>query len=95
MMDFTGNMESNGAILGQLLPSFSMLAAYPFAGGLMAYGANGPAQWKEGVVYVDRVLTSARCRPTGHQPTKFGLVINLKTAKALGIAVPASLNRSC
>ena len=74
------------------LPSFSMMAAYPLSGGLMAYGANGPAQWKEGVVYVDKVLKGQRPAdlPVA-QPTKFDLVINLKTAKALGITVPSSL----
>ena len=58
----------------------------------MAYGANGPAQWREGVVYVDKVLKGQRPAdlPVA-QPTKFDLVVNLKTAKALGITVPSSL----
>jgi putative ABC transport system substrate-binding protein len=74
------------------LPAFSMLANFPFSGGLMAYGANGPAQWREGAVYVDKILKGQRPSdlPVA-QPTKFDLVINLKTAKALGITVPPSL----
>ena len=74
------------------LPSFSMLASYPRTGGLMAYGANGPAQWREGAVYVDKVLKGQRPAdlPVA-QPIKFDLVINLKTAKALGLTVPATL----
>ena len=74
------------------LPAFSMLANFPFSGGLMAYGANGPAQWREGVVYVDRILKGQRPAdlPVA-QPTRFDLVINLKTAKALGITVPPNL----
>jgi putative ABC transport system substrate-binding protein len=74
------------------LPSFSMLAAYPHTGGLMAYGANGPAQWREGAVYVDKVLKGQRPAdlPVA-QATKFDLVVNLKTARALGITVPSSL----
>jgi putative ABC transport system substrate-binding protein len=74
------------------LPSFSMMAGYPLTGGLMGYGANGPAQWREGAVYVDKVLKGQRPAdlPVA-QATKFDLVINLKTAKALGITVPSSL----
>ena len=74
------------------LPAFSMLANFPFSGGLMAYGANGPAQWREGAVYVDKILKGQRPAdlPVA-QPTRFDLVINLKTAKALGITVPPSL----
>ena len=74
------------------LPSFAMLPAYPLSGGLMAYGANTLVQWKEGAVYIDKVLKGQRPAdlPVA-QPTKFDLVINLKTAKALGITVPSSL----
>ena len=74
------------------IPAFSMLASFPFSGGLMAYGANGPAQWREGAVYVDKILKGQRPAdlPVA-QPTKFDLVINLKTAKVLGITVPPNL----
>ena len=74
------------------LPAFAMLPTFPHAGGLLAYGANGPAQWREAAVYVDKVLKGQRPAdlPVA-QPTRFDLVINLKTAKTLGITVPASL----
>jgi len=74
------------------LPAFSMLASFPLSGGLMAYGANDPAQWREGVVYVDKILKGQRPADLPiAQPTRFDLVINLKTAKALGITVPPTL----
>jgi putative tryptophan/tyrosine transport system substrate-binding protein len=74
------------------LASFSMTANFPFTGGLMAYGANGPALMREGAVYVDKVLKGQRPAdlPVA-QPTKFDLVINLKTAKALGVTLPPAL----
>ena len=74
------------------LPAFAMLPGFPHAGGLLAYGANSEAQFREGAVYIDRVLKGQRPAdlPVA-QPTKFDLVINLKTAKALGLEVPASL----
>jgi putative ABC transport system substrate-binding protein len=74
------------------LPTFSMLATFPFSGGLMVYGANGPAQWREGAVYVDKILKGQRPidLPVA-QPTKFDLVINLKTAKALGMVISPTL----
>lgn len=74
------------------LPTFSMSANFPLSGGLMAYGANGPALIREGAIYVDRILKGQRPSdlPVA-QPTKFDLVINLKTARALGVAVPPNL----
>jgi putative tryptophan/tyrosine transport system substrate-binding protein len=74
------------------LPAFAMNTQFPHMGGLLAYGANGEAQWREGAVYIDRVLKGQRPAdlPVA-QPTRFDLVINLKTAKALGLDVPASL----
>jgi putative tryptophan/tyrosine transport system substrate-binding protein len=74
------------------LPTFSMSANFPLSGGLMAYGANGPALVREGAVYVDKIMKGQRPSdlPVA-QPTKFDLVINLKTARALGVAVPPNL----
>jgi len=62
------------------------------AGGLLSYGPNYAGLFRRGANYVDRILRGAKPADLPiEQPTKFELVINLKTAKALGLAVPQSL----
>jgi putative ABC transport system substrate-binding protein len=62
------------------------------AGALIAYGSNLDAQWRLGATYVDQILKGARPADLPvQQPTKFETIINLKTAKAIGIQVPTSL----
>jgi ABC-type uncharacterized transport system substrate-binding protein len=74
------------------LPTVVGLREYAEAGGLISYGADNSDMFRGAAAYVDKVLNGAK--PVDlpiEQPTKFELVINLKTAKALGLTIPQSL----
>ncbi len=72
--------------------TFGTFDALPRAGGLFSLGASYPALVKRAAVYVDRILKGARPADLPvERPTTFTMVINLRTAKTLGIGIPASL----
>jgi putative ABC transport system substrate-binding protein len=74
------------------LPIVTSLREYAEAGALLTYGPNVTELARRSAVYVDRLLKGAKPADLPvEEPTKFELVINLKTAKALGLTIPASL----
>jgi putative ABC transport system substrate-binding protein len=71
------------------LPAVYPLAFYAEAGGLISYGLDSVNQFQRGADYVDRLLRGAKPSDLPVQyPTKFQLIVNLKTAKTLGLAIP-------
>jgi putative tryptophan/tyrosine transport system substrate-binding protein len=78
--------------LGARLPTMYAVREFVDAGGLMSYGTNFPDLFRRAADYVDKILRGAKPADLPvERPTKFDLVINLITAKALGIEMPASV----
>ena len=78
--------------LNARLPAINLFNSFPKVGGLMAYGPDFPSIFTQAAGYVARILAGANPGELPIQrPTKFALVINLKTARALGLTVPDKL----
>jgi putative ABC transport system substrate-binding protein len=74
------------------LPTVSAVRAFVDEGGLLTYGVSIPGLFRQAAGYVDRILRGEKpANMPVEQPTRFEMVINLKTARALGLSVPASL----
>jgi putative ABC transport system substrate-binding protein len=74
------------------LPAMYVFGVFVEAGGLMSYGTSLSDLWRRAAYYVDKILRGAKPADLPvEQPTKFELVINLKTAKGLGVKIPAHL----
>jgi putative ABC transport system substrate-binding protein len=74
------------------LPAMYSDRYFTAAGGLMSYGPGFETQFRQAAIYVDRILKGARPGDLPVQgPTKYSFIINVKTAKVLGIEVPLNL----
>jgi len=78
--------------VGLRLPAVTLFPNFARAGGLMAYGVDPVNIFRQGATIVAKVLRGSRpAEVPAELPTKFDLIINLKTAKRLGIAFPTSI----
>jgi putative ABC transport system substrate-binding protein len=88
----TNRIQINALALAARLPTLHGQGAYVEAGGLMSYGANIPDLFRRAADYVDKILRGAKPADLPvEQPTKFDLIINARTAKALGLDLSPTL----
>jgi putative ABC transport system substrate-binding protein len=90
---FFGERQRLGELaIAHRLPTMFQVRDYAEAGGLMSYGADFADLYRRGAIHVDKILRGAKPADLPvEQATKFELVINLKTAKALGLTIPPAL----
>jgi putative tryptophan/tyrosine transport system substrate-binding protein len=78
--------------LAQRLPAMFIFKSYVEAGGLMSYGADSVAMYRQGGTFVAKILKGAKPADLPvEQPTKYEMAINLKTAKAIGVELPTAI----
>ena len=80
-----------GLAIEHQLPMISPYRSYVQSGGLLSYGIDIPDLFGRAALYVDRILKGEKPGDLPVQPTKYEFVLNLKTAKALGLTVPPSI----
>jgi len=86
---YTNQKRIAGFALKSRLPSIYSEKEYVHAGGLMSYGNDSTEHYRRVAYFVDRILNGTRPADLPvEQPTKFELVINLKTAKQIGVKIP-------
>ena len=89
---FANRGRISALALSARLPTLHGVREYVEAGGLMSYGPNWPHMWRRAADLVDKILRGAKPGDIPvEQPTEFDLVINLTTAKALGLTIPEKL----
>jgi ABC-type uncharacterized transport system substrate-binding protein len=93
----TANRELTIALAARYgVPTIYYNRLYAESGGLIAYGSDFTEQFREAATYVDRILKGAKpAELPVEAPTRFELIINLKTAKTLGLDVPMHLQQLC
>jgi putative ABC transport system substrate-binding protein len=91
-LTFTNRTQIIAWAQTQRLPAMYAIREFVAAGGLMSYGTNFPSLFRRAAEFTDKILRGAKPADIPvEQPTKFDLVINLKTARALGVTVPEKL----
>src|SRR3954447_25350797 len=89
---FAHRVQLNVQSLAARLPTMYVIREYVEAGGLISYGPNWPSMWRRAADLVAKILNGAKPGDIPiEQPTQFDLVINARTAKALGLTVPPTL----
>ena len=79
-------------VMGDPMLSASANGVCPWAGGLMVYGPNDADMYRRAATFVDKILKGAKPADLPvERPVKFDLIINLKTAKQIGLAIPANV----
>jgi len=100
LIDALGEVENLGSTAGRVLqlatkhrlPTIYQSEEFVAAGGLMSYGASLPDQFRQAATFVDKILKGAKPADLPvEQPTRIELVVNLRTAKALGLTIPPSI----